>query len=175
MLVKLGARSRPQDLLSLFLECHQRIRFFTTLAERAGRDPAIDDAERSEACQRAHRYFTVALPLHMKDEEESLLPRLRGRDTELDAAMRAMHDEHHEQEPMLAELSQLLRAVAAQPRDLALRARLAASAASLGSAMHHHLVAEEQVIFPKIAEWLDAAERDAVIAELRARRTEALG
>ena len=161
--------------MDLLLECHQRIRFFTTLAERAGRDPGIDDAERSEACQRADRYFTVALPLHMQDEEQSISPRLRGRDAEVDAALQAMHREHEEHETMLAELSQLLRTVAAQPGNLASRARLTAQAARVGSAMHHHLAEEEHVIFPKIGEWLDLAERDAVIAELRARRLQSFG
>ena len=37
-----------------------------------------------EASRRCERYFSEALPLHVEDEEQSLLPRRRGRTPELD-------------------------------------------------------------------------------------------
>lgn len=41
MLVTIGSRPRQDGLIGPLLECHQRVRFFTALAERIGRRPAI--------------------------------------------------------------------------------------------------------------------------------------
>ncbi|HEX9400550.1 MAG TPA: hemerythrin domain-containing protein [Anaeromyxobacter sp.] len=46
-------------------------------------------------------YFTEALPLHARDEEESVLPRLHGRDSAVDAELAAMEREHREHGPPL--------------------------------------------------------------------------
>src|SRR5262245_23544059 len=170
MLSTIGARRTPEGLVDLLLECHQRIRHFTQLAERIGQESALPDAERRDACARCRHYFVEALPLHVADEEHGLLPRLRGRDAALDAALTAMHLEHEQHEPLLARLLDLLDRVAAAPQDPALRETLASAAARLATALAHHLAQEEDVIFPKVNEWMSLTDQDAVIAELRARR-----
>ena len=60
MLGKIGRSAAPADAVALLLECHGRIRAFLAMARRVG-----------EAIQ-VHRNFTLALPLHARDEEESI-------------------------------------------------------------------------------------------------------
>ena len=69
MLTKLGKPAAPGDAVDLLLECHQRIRAFLDLADRLG-PPGPDPAQAvADAAARVHRYFTLALPLHARDEE----------------------------------------------------------------------------------------------------------
>ena len=78
MLLTIGRRRQAVDLPDLLLDCHERIRHFSTLAVRLAREDASDDERRGVAAGVA-RYFEQALPLHVRDEDESILPRLRGR------------------------------------------------------------------------------------------------
>ncbi len=95
-----GPRPPAGDVVDLLLECHTRIRSFTTLAARLASTPGLAAAEVAEAAAGVHRYFTQALPLHARDEEESVLPRLRGRDPEVDRELAEMVHEHrgHEEQ-----------------------------------------------------------------------------
>lgn len=71
-----GPTAPTTDLVALLMDCHARIRHFAKLAHRIGVDLEATPANRSEACLAVERYFTEALPLHVQDEEESILPRL---------------------------------------------------------------------------------------------------
>ncbi len=150
------------DVVDSLLACHRRIRSFLALAARAGRgdDPAEQIAE---ACGQIGRYFREAMPLHVADEEESILPRLRGRDAAVDHALAAMQEQHGEHEPHLAEM---LSAVA-EPLACA---RIAAAAAALDDALAPHLELEEAILFPAIRRLLDERELADIAAEIRARR-----
>jgi len=162
-IVRIGERGeeREGDVVDSLLTCHRRIRSFLELAARVGRggDPAEQVAE---ACGQIGRYFRDAMPLHVADEEQSILPRLRGRDPAVDQALAAMHEQHSAHEAQLAEL---LSAVA----EPASRARIAAAAAALAEALAPHLELEEAVLFPAIRR-LDERELAAIAAEVRARR-----
>jgi hemerythrin-like domain-containing protein len=170
MLLSLGRRTVTEDLVALLLECHGRIRSFVALASEVGRRVDLPDDEVRGACLRCERYFTLALPLHVRDEEESLVPRLRGASAEVDEALAAMHRQHGEHEAPLRALLETLQALAAAPGDRGLRSRLHDEAAALGWAFEEHLAAEERVLFPLIqARWSRATQAQ-VLAELRARR-----
>jgi hemerythrin-like domain-containing protein len=172
MLKQLGKNSRPApDLVALLLDCHGKIRHFSALARAAGEADA-SAPQIIDACAQAHRYFSEALPLHVADEEESLLPRLCGRESTLDAALETMRDEHRQHERTLTEVREALRKVRDDPTAEALRASLAASAKKLEQSFAEHLAQEEQVIFPALARLLSESEQQAVLAELRARRQE---
>ncbi len=168
-LFSIGRRPQAEGLVDLLLECHQRIRAFTALAAQVGRRGDLPDAEVIDACLRCERYFTEALPLHVRDEEESLLPRLRGRSPAVDEALAAMHRQHDEHLPLLAPLLAALREARGAPADTAPRARLAAAAAAAEAAFDEHLAIEERTLFPA-ARALPADQQAAVVAELRARR-----
>src|SRR5262245_25640445 len=75
VLIRLGTRARKEsDVVDRLLECHERIRNFCALACRLAEGPPSEQAR--EAAAQLVRYFTVALPLHVADEEESIRPRL---------------------------------------------------------------------------------------------------
>src|SRR5262245_13477398 len=82
------------DLVDLLLDCHRRIRRFASTARHLADADAVTDAEAREASAATARYFTVALPLHVRDEEDSIVPRLLGRDPQVDAALREMSRQH---------------------------------------------------------------------------------
>ncbi len=118
MLTRLGATATPEDAVALLLECHDRIRSFLAMA---GRIAAAGPGERdgvAEAAARVARYFRQALPLHARDEEDSILPRLRGADPEVDAALADMEREHGEHEVPLAALVAACESLAAEPSRL---------------------------------------------------------
>jgi iron-sulfur cluster repair protein YtfE (RIC family) len=169
-LVSIGRQAQePGDLVDLFLACHQRIRRFIRLAEHVAVRDDLPAAEVTDGCLRVERYFVEALPLHVEDEEASVVPRLRGQQREVDDALRAMEDEHREHQPLLASLLEASRAVREAPLDHARRAPLASIAARLTGDFERHLVLEETIIFPAVRA-LSAAARAEILAELRARR-----
>src|SRR5262245_23535436 len=109
MLVRIGPRaSSPEDLVDLLLACHERIRNFTAMARAAAEREEAVAADVVDACARVQRYFTEALPLHVRDEEESLLPRLQGRSAEVDRALGVMKEQHERHEVTLGGFLQAL-------------------------------------------------------------------
>lgn len=169
MLVTLGARGREPTLVELLAECHHRIRTFAALAETLAVQERLPAAEVREACERAARYFSTALPLHVRDEEDSLAPRLRSAPSPVAAAIADMEREHGEHHSPVAELVAALGALAASPGPQTRRA-LELRAGPLRQAFERHLVAEERWIFPEVAAWPVGVQAE-VLAELRARRT----
>jgi iron-sulfur cluster repair protein YtfE (RIC family) len=170
VLVSLGKRRESAELADLLLECHGRIRQFLALAADVAARRELATKDVSEACSRVQRYFTEALPLHVEDEEVSVLPRLLGRNVELDRTLSDMRREHTEHEPVLAELLASAARLHVAPDDLRARLALGAAAAALAREFEPHLAREEAVIFPAVNQLLTASEREAIRAELRARR-----
>jgi iron-sulfur cluster repair protein YtfE (RIC family) len=170
MLISKGPRAPSEDLVSLLLECHERIRRFVRLAVEVGSRLDAPAPEIIEACQSTARYFEQALPLHVRDEEESVLPRLRGHSAEVDAALETMHAQHVSHGPDLETLLSALRAVEHAPDDVTLRAPLLTMATKLAVDFEEHLTLEEHVLFSALPQALSGEEQRAVIAELRARR-----
>ncbi len=172
MLTSLGRAPGGESLVESLAACHQRIRRFVELAAviaspDAARRPA---RELGEAAAAVHRYFAIALPLHVADEDLSLTPRLVGRDPVVDAALARLAVEHADHEPALARLCELTSALAADPaRHAALGPVLAPLAAELRAGFEAHLALEEAVVFPAVA-GLPAADQAAIVRELRDRR-----
>lgn len=170
MFVQIGRRQPPEDLVTLFLECHGRIRFFSSIAAELGRRDDVPPAEVLDACDRCSRYFTEALPLHVADEELSLLPRLRGQREDVDAALDLMHSQHAGHGPLLDELLAALKARRTSPGEAGPREQLATVAKALQQEFSHHLELEERVLFPAVPALLGPDQQRAVLGELRARR-----
>ena len=168
MLVSLGKKAPSEPTLTdRLLDCHARIRKFCAIARRLA--ASTDPAAAREAAAALHRYFTVALPLHVADEEQSVRPRLvRLGEPALTAALDAMAAEHEEAAATLAELTRRWRQIAEAPTP-ARSAATDAPAAWLAEHFERHLDAEETRIFPALAK-LPPAEAAAVVAELGARR-----
>lgn len=171
MLTRLGAPATPEDAVGLLLECHDRIRTFTAMARRIAAARPEERAGIAEAAARVSRYFTQALPLHATDEEQSILPRLRGRAPDVDAALADMAREHREHEGPLGEVVAACDALARDPGRLAdVAPSLARAAAALEAHFVEHLRREETVIFPAMRRLLSAEDDGAIVRELRARR-----
>lgn len=166
-----GRTAAAGDAVDLLLECHERIRSFLALARRIAEAGAEEHEAVVEAAERVRRYFSEALPLHARDEDESLLPRLRGRDPGLDAELEAMAREHREHERPLGELVAACEQIARAPGLLpGVAPVLARATAELERHFVAHLGREEAVIFPAVRRLLDGSVDAAIVREIRARR-----
>ena len=166
----IGRAQRSEELVDLLLACHGRIRSFIAMAVAVGERTDLSDDDVVDGCARVQRYFSEALPLHMEDEEEGVLPRLHGRSPELDAALDRMAEEHDAHAVLLRELLALCAALRADPRDASARAALAIVAKQLLLDFEEHLAAEERIVFPAIRELLTREQQTEMVRELRARR-----
>ena len=161
-----------RDVVDLLLDCHERIRSMTALARRLAGARGLADAEIVDAADRVRRYFGGALALHARDEDESVLPRLRGKDAALDRELEQMSREHGEHGPALAKLLDACDAIAEDPSRLAaVSADLEDAANDLERQFGVHLEREERVIFPAIRRLLAVEELARIAEELRARRS----
>ena len=166
-----GPRLHDGDLVDLMLDCHRRVRRFIAIARHLADADAVTDSEASEAAGAIHRYFTVALPLHIADEDQSILPRLKGRNLALDEALRDMAREHQDHDASVVHLAALCSRIAASPAMRpSLRAELTQVVTELDHAFASHLAREEAIIFPAIRRLLDGDRQAEILAELRARR-----
>jgi hypothetical protein len=164
----IGRREHTDEPGDALRACHERIRKFLAMAVRLASDEAAPVDDVWAAAGAVARYFDDALPLHERDEDESIAPRLTG--VPEVATMRAEHV------AMRADVLALIAAceeLASRPlaRD-AVRPELARVLAALAPAMDAHLAAEERAIFPAL-DALPDGERAAIKAEMVGRRSAA--
>ena len=156
--------------------CHDRLRYFSELATLlASRlDASAEDV--SDAARRLRTYFTVALPLHEADEELSLAPRLlaSSNGASVAEALGLMNEQHGLLHVVLDELVPSWTRLESEPSVIeSIATRLAGESRRLAVVLEVHLALEETTIFP----WLEALplpERDGMLDEIRARRTESV-
>jgi iron-sulfur cluster repair protein YtfE (RIC family) len=169
-IVRIGERTGGDgDPVDSLIACHQRIRSFLALAARAA-DEGGAPGEIADACQRIERYFRQAMPLHVADEEDSILPRLRGREAALDRALADMHEQHTAHEAALAAFTAAAAALAADPAEVARRRLLGESGRALEAELAPHLELEEAIIFTAMRRLLSGPELADLAGEIRARR-----
>ena len=164
MLHSIGTRKEDGagDVVDRLVECHGRIRDVLALAEKIATTRDVPAEELRAATERVRRYLVEALPLHVADEEQELLPRLRGRSVEVDAALATMHGEHREHDPLVARMIAACEAADA--------AAVAEVVAVMAPAMRAHLEVEEAVVFPALRA-LEVAVQEEIVAAMKARRT----
>lgn len=158
------------EALALLIACHERIRRFADAAVLIVTMPGVSSAEVSEAARAIHRYFSIALPLHIQDEDVSLQRRLEPHaNRSMREALTRITHEHITIDGALQQLLPLWSLVINEPyraRELDLRKPSEALRASFES----HLQLEEQHIFPAILQLKeDSAVR--IVSEMRARRS----
>lgn len=160
----------PVDVL---LKCHDRIRHFTTVALRFAHSTHASPRLVRDAASALRRYFGTALPLHERDEEDCIAPRLlegRGR-PDLEHLLARMAGDHRAIEETLLTLDELWAKVVAQPESVVrLGESLHSRARTLASLFETHLQLEEEKIFPAIA-LLPEATRKLLLREIGDRRT----
>lgn len=167
-LISIG-RSGSASLVDLLIECHQRIRKFSRLARDCGCEQDIPANDIVEACLACQRYFTQALPLHVEDEERSILPRLAVF-PEVAPALETMRSQHAAHQPSIEQLLGCLEASGDDPANQRKRQQLHQVASNLVDEFEEHLCLEETLIFPAIDRSLSPDQQLAIIGELRARR-----
>lgn len=171
-----GERKAPESAVEHLLACHERIRRMTALAARLPDAGSVPPAELAEAAGQVLKYFTVALPHHARDEDESVAPRLLalpGVPLEVARAAETMMGEHLPIEAAIADGVPLWGAVAAEPARLAeLRTPLAAVGRRLGELFAVHLPPEEQILFPALERLLAPEALAELRLEMRRRRGE---
>ncbi len=172
MLNTIGPSPRPAEgIVGLLLDCHARIRSFSDLAVRLGETRGASPAEIAEAAASVRRYFVEALPLHARDEEETVLPRLAGRDPVVDAALVAMHRDHLGHAELVDRVVALCADLSAAPeRHLELAPALAEAGRLMRAHFEAHLASEEATIFPALARAVGTDEQRRMAEELRGRR-----
>src|SRR5690554_4243039 len=168
MLIQISQRpaNEVSDWMDMFTACHQRIRDFLALARRIAQHIEAPEPEVVDAAQRVERYFTQAFPLHVADEERSLVPRLMNKTAELDRAIESMHEQHRGHDVPLGQMLATLRDVRARPSNVLLRRRLGVLVAELESELEAHLELEESVLFPAARRWLSPEQQQEVLGEL---------
>jgi hemerythrin-like domain-containing protein len=179
MPILIGAKPESSfgDPIGLLTDCHRRIeRFLSVLsgvATATGGGPL--NGEQSAALETALRYFREAAPRHTADEEESLFPRLRGKELpETQAALArvdALEQDHARADERHAEVDRLGREwLASGQLPPAAAARLSRLLDELAELYRAHIAVEEGEVFPLAARSLSAAECQAMGGEMAARR-----
>jgi iron-sulfur cluster repair protein YtfE (RIC family) len=160
--------------VAMLLDCHERIRHFAHMATRLTEDPSAPPEQIYCATEGLVRYFTVALPLHEADENESIFPRLCDAvpaDDIVAKSAKTMVRQHQAIEELLQSLLPLWQAVQSQPIDLRqLAPELKQLTKRLQLHFAAHLAMEEDVIFPAVEKLLSPGQRHEIEAEMRARR-----
>jgi len=160
------------DPIAHLRACHARIRDHLALAHRltapdAAASPASEIAAAGSALA---RYFGIALPLHVADEEESIRPRLAS-GTELGPLLDQLGGEHAVIDDLLDELVPRFAILGAEPARVAELTPARDDVTWLANLLEAHLVLEETRLFPELERLLSPAARAEILAEQRARRS----
>ncbi len=161
-----------EDVVDLLIGCHQRIRHFTATAAKLAHAQGTSPEDIRQAAAGVRRYYSVSLPLHEADEEDTLRPRLDAvGDERILHALVAMHDQHQAIDELIERLLPLLLLVEGNPDALpSVGGEMCLIAKALEETFAAHLQLEEDVIFPAIRTSLDEESRAAMLAEMQARR-----
>jgi iron-sulfur cluster repair protein YtfE (RIC family) len=162
----------PEDAVELLIGCHQRIRHFTATAVNLAHAQGAEPQEIRQAAAGVHRYYSVSLPLHEADEEDTLRPRLDAvGDERVRHALLAMHDQHQAIDELIERLLPLLQLVERNPATLhEAGAEMCSITKALKEVFGAHLQLEEEVIFPAIRTILPENSRAEMLAEMQQRR-----
>jgi iron-sulfur cluster repair protein YtfE (RIC family) len=166
----IGKKGKDPDrsVRGRLLDCHARIREMLELASRLASPPRAPDDEIAATAARVARYFTRGLPMHVRDEEDSLLPRLAPFDDS--GALERMRAEHRDHDPLVDALVALAGSLADAPATWdVLCEELLGITSALAREMLPHLDAEERAVLPLLAK-LDEAAEAAIAEEMEARR-----
>jgi iron-sulfur cluster repair protein YtfE (RIC family) len=168
------AGETTEDAVSMLLGCHERIRHFAGMSIRLASVQGLPGPEIASIAEKLHRYFTVALPLHEADENDSLHPRLRAAAPEGELAgpaVDAMVEQHRSIDEIVERLVPLFKLLTNNPD---IHGKLVPELQQLSSALQQmfdsHLQLEEETIFPAMRKYLTDAQLFAIREEMQERR-----
>jgi hemerythrin-like domain-containing protein len=163
---------KSEDAVDLLLGCHQRIRHFTGVALKLAHAQGATPDEVAQTAAGVHRYYSVSLPLHEADEDQTLRPRLGVvGDEKLGHALLAMGDQHQAIDELIERLLPLLVMVKNNPDTLhAVGGEMCSITQALDEIFRAHLQMEEEVIFPAIRNVLPPSTQAEMLREMQQRR-----
>lgn len=163
---------KTEDVVDLLVGCHQRIRHFTGVAVKLAHAQGASTEEIGQAAAAVHRYYSVSLPLHEADEDQTLEPRLRTvGDEQVRQALLAMGEQHQAIDELLERLLPLLVLVTNNPDTLAeVGGEMCSITKALEEIFRAHLQMEEEIIFPAIRSALPENTRGEILREIQERR-----
>lgn len=154
----------PADALAA---CHSRIRMYTEGLRRLCALPSLKDPQVPPAAAQAYRYFSEGLPLHAKDEDLSLGPRLLRIAPHAAPLLDRLASEHRLIDDALELLLPLLQQLS-EGEEVEAEALRSASL-SLSDVLIPHIELEERELFPLCSQ-LSPEEKATFGRELIARR-----
>jgi iron-sulfur cluster repair protein YtfE (RIC family) len=165
-------KPKTEDAVDLLIGCHQRIRHFTGVAIKLAHAQGAAPDEIRQAAGGVHRYYSVSLPLHEADEDQTLQPRLRDvADQPVRHALLAMSEQHQAIDELIERLLPLLVLVRDKPDTLAeVGGEMCSLTKALEEIFRAHLQMEEEVIFPAIRQVLPGHAREEMLREMQQRR-----
>ena len=179
MPIVIGAKRESDftDPVGMLGDCHRRIvRFLHVLVSLATLENGgpLSDQQRTLLAT-SLRYFREGAPKHTADEEESLFPRLRALDVPglevILARIDSLEQDHECAERSHAEVDRLGQLWLTNGRLSTEHAsRLSTLLNQLAALYLHHIGTEDTEVFPFAASVLSAAHRQAIGAEMAARR-----
>ncbi len=177
MPVQIGAKTHNfTDPTGLLWDCHRRIEMFLESLAAVGKvmdQPPSEETAR--ALQAALLYFRQAAPKHTADEEESLFPRLRGREEpEVRSALSTLdrlEKDHEAVSPLHAEVERLGETyLETGSLSVSEREAFRTAVAKLQETYREHIRVEDSAVFPLAARLLSNGEKSAIAQEMAARR-----
>jgi len=184
MPIQIGAKPESgfNDPLGLLSDCHRRIERFLAQIVRiveahraAAESPSALTADSSAALEAALQYFRTSGPLHTRDEEESLFPRLRLSESAAahDAlktvdALEVDHDVAESAHTTLDQIATRWLTENTLPPDDA--TRLHDLTLTLQTLYARHIAAEDTNVFPLAAQALSPTDLHKIGQEMAARR-----
>jgi iron-sulfur cluster repair protein YtfE (RIC family) len=165
-------KPKTEDAVDLLIGCHQRIRHFTGVAIKLAHAHGATAEEIGQAAAGVHRYYSVSLPLHEADEDQTLQPRLRAvADQQVRHALLVMGEQHQAIDELIERLLPLLVLVRNNPDALAeVGGEMCSITKALEEIFRAHLQMEEEVIFPAIRSALPESARGEILREMQERR-----
>jgi iron-sulfur cluster repair protein YtfE (RIC family) len=171
VLVTLGARANTSEVVDLLASCHRKIRQHIVFARRLASEGAQHGVDEIRATAgQVRRYFAIALPLHIADEDQSIAPLLAELPEPVAGALATMAGDHERHQPLIDRLVELCAELERDPARLgALALDLGHVAAQLSIELSVHLELEEHVVFPAVRALPEAMRAELLLA-MRGRR-----
>lgn len=156
--------------LAILLECHGWIRRFLREAWKLSEADAEDLVAVQTSAAETLKFFLTVMPVHLAEEQETMLPRLQGASEKLDQALAHMVQDHEERDQTLQEVIGYCQILSRHPESLEkVRESFRRCTRLLAVELESHMMAEERDIFPNI-ENLPAATQMEMVEEMRLRR-----
>ncbi|XXF79899.1 hemerythrin domain-containing protein [Myxococcaceae bacterium GXIMD 01537] len=167
------ATALPHDALHHMLACHERMRHFGALARHLGEAEDASPEEHARAASQLLRFFSLGLPLHVDDEDHSLMPLLLegGAPRPIVKRLWELDRQHYALDTLVDALLPLWSELREDPsRHAQLSSLLREGGRRLAALSVEHLALEEEHLYPVARERLSGEDLRTLASDMRRRR-----